>query len=79
MFICAGEVAQVRADAEQQFAQAAEGRSKLEEKLARVERSNLTLNSKEQIHRELLEAELQQKVHVELAGSLTLIKSKEIL
>lgn len=53
----------MRADAECQFAQAAQERSMLEEKLAQVERNALlTLNNKEQIHREQLEAERRQKV-----------------
>lgn len=53
----------MRADAERQFAQAAQERSMLEEKLAQVERNALlTLNNKEQIHREQLEAERRQKV-----------------
>lgn len=69
VFTCAGEAVQMRADAERQCAQAKEERSKLEEKLAQVERSTLlTLTSKQQIHREQLEAERQQKVHFEFAG-----------
>ncbi|TNN74186.1 Rootletin [Liparis tanakae] len=54
--------ARMRVDAELQLAQAAQERSKLEDKLAQVERNALlTLNSKEQIHREQLEAERRQK------------------
>lgn len=69
VFTCAGEAAQMREDAERQCAQAKEERIKLEEKLAQVERSTLlTLTSKQQIHREQLEAERQQKVHFEFAG-----------
>lgn len=53
----------MRVDAEHQLAQAAQERTKLEEKLAHVERNaQLTLNKKEQIHREQLEAERRQKV-----------------
>lgn len=53
----------MRVDAERQFAQAAQEQSKMEEKLAQVERNALlTLNNKEQIHREQLEAERRQKV-----------------
>lgn len=53
----------MRVDAENQFAQAAQEQSKLEEKVAQVERNAfLTLNNKEQIHREQLEAERRKKV-----------------
>ncbi|XP_034387086.1 rootletin [Cyclopterus lumpus] len=56
------DAARMRVDAELQLAQAAQERSKLEEKLAQVERNALlTLNCKEQIHREQLEAERRQK------------------
>lgn len=61
--ICPGDAARVRADAERQSAQAAQEGTKLEEKLAQVERSGLlTLKRKEQVHREQLEAERRQKV-----------------
>lgn len=61
--MCPGDAAQLRVDAERQFAQAAQERSRLEEKLAQVERNALlTLNNKEHIHREKLEAERWQKV-----------------
>lgn len=63
----------MRVDAERQFAQAAQEQSKMEEKLAQVERNALlTLNNKEQIHREQLEAERRQKVQ---NGDLTRFKS----
>lgn len=53
----------MRVDAERQFAQAAQERSKLEERMAQVERNALlALNNKEQSHREQLEAERRQKV-----------------
>lgn len=53
----------MRVDAEHQFAQAAQERSKLEERMAQVERNALlALNNKEQSHREQLEAERRQKV-----------------
>lgn len=53
----------MRVDAEHQFAQAAQERSKLEERMAQVERNALlALNNKEQTHREQLEAERRQKV-----------------
>lgn len=53
----------MRVDAERQFAQAAQERSKLEERMAQVERNALlALNNKEQSHREQLEAEHRQKV-----------------
>lgn len=53
----------MRVDAERQFAQAAQERGNLEEKLAQVERNALlTLNNKEQIHREQLEVERRHKV-----------------
>ncbi|AWP11438.1 putative rootletin-like [Scophthalmus maximus] len=56
------DAARMRVDAEHQLAQAAQERTKLEEKLAHVERNaQLTLNKKEQIHREQLEAERRQK------------------
>lgn len=62
-FICPGDGARMRVDAERQFAQAAQERSMLEEKLAQVERKAiLTLNNKEQIHREQLEGERRLKV-----------------
>lgn len=62
-YICPGDAARMRVDAERQFAQAAQERSKLEEQLAQVERDALlNLNKKEQIHREQLEAERRQKV-----------------
>lgn len=61
--MCPGDAAQLRVDAERQFTQAAQEQSKLEEKLAQVERNALlTLNNKEQIHREKLEAVRRQKV-----------------
>lgn len=61
--MCLGDAARMRVDAERQLAQAAQERSKLEEKLAQVERNALlTLNNKEQVHREQLEAERRQKV-----------------
>ena len=53
----------MRVDAERQFAQAAQERSKLEERMAQAERNALlALNNKEQSHREQLEAERRQKV-----------------
>lgn len=53
----------MRVDAERQFAQAAQERSKLEERMAQVERNALlALSNKEQSHREQLEAERRQKV-----------------
>ncbi|XP_034736357.1 rootletin [Etheostoma cragini] len=56
------DAALMRVDAERQFVQAAQERSNLEEKLAQVERNALlTLNNKEQIHREQHEAERRQK------------------
>lgn len=62
-YMCPGNAAQLRVDAERQFTQAAQEQSKLEEKLAQVERNALlTLNNKEQIHREKLEAVRRQKV-----------------
>lgn len=62
-YICPGDGARMRVDAERQFAQAAQERSKLEEKLSQVQRNTLlTLNNKEQIHREQLEAQCQKKV-----------------
>lgn len=62
-YMCPGDAAQLRVDAERQFTQAAQEQSKLEEKLAQVERNALlTLNNKEQIHREKLEAVRRQKV-----------------
>lgn len=61
--ICPGDGARMRVDAERQFAQAAQERGNLEEKLAQVERNALlTLNNKEQIHREQLEVERRHKV-----------------
>lgn len=67
----------MRVDAERQFAQAAQEQSKLEEKLAQVERNALlTLNNKEQIHREQLEAERRQKVQQDWQNAdLTRFKS----
>lgn len=62
--IFSGDGTRMRVDAERQFAQAAQERSLLEEKLAQVERNALlTLNNREQIHREQLDAERQLKVH----------------
>ncbi len=62
-YMCPGDAAQLRVEAERQCAQAAQEQSKLEEKLAQVERNALlTLNNKEHIHREKLEAERRQKV-----------------
>ncbi|XP_034438966.1 rootletin isoform X1 [Hippoglossus hippoglossus] len=56
------DAARMRVDAEHNLAQAAQERSKLEEKLAQVERNaQMTLSNKEQIHREQLEAERRQK------------------
>lgn len=64
-FHCPGDVARMRVDAQHQLAQAAQERGKLEEKLAQVERNALlTLNNREQSHREQLEAERRQKVKV---------------
>lgn len=64
-----GDVTRMRADAEQQFAQATQEQSKLEDKLAQVERNALlTLNNREQIHREQLEAERRQKVQCDFHG-----------
>ncbi|KAM3850238.1 uncharacterized protein crocc2 [Diretmus argenteus] len=52
------DASQLRVDAERQVAQAAQERSMLEEKLVQVERNVLlTLNNREQTHREQLEAE----------------------
>lgn len=69
MFVCPVDAARMRSDAEYQFSQAAEERSKLEEKVAQVERKAfLTLNNKEQIHRDQLEAERRKKVHYKLRG-----------
>lgn len=65
MFVCPGDAAQMRVDAENQFARAAQERDKLEEKVAQVERNAfLTLNNKEQIHREQLEAEHRKRVQI---------------
>lgn len=62
--ICPGDGARMRVDAERQFAQAAQEWSMLEGKLAQVERNaQLTLNNKEQSHREQLDAERWQKVY----------------
>ena len=67
-FVFAGDVAQVHVDAGQQFAQATQHRSELEEKLAQVERNALlTLNNIKQSHREQLEADHQQKVRCALS------------
>ncbi|XP_068447240.1 rootletin isoform X3 [Clinocottus analis] len=56
------DAARMRVDAEHELAQAVQERSKLDEKLAQVERNALlTLNCKEQIHREQLGAERRQK------------------
>lgn len=56
-------------DAERQAAQAAQEQSKLEEKLAQVERNALlTLNSREQIHREQLDAEQRKTVLLIIMG-----------
>ncbi|XP_032382850.1 rootletin [Etheostoma spectabile] len=56
------DAARMRVEAECQFVHAAQERSNLEEKLAQVERNALlTLNNKEQIHREQHEAERRQK------------------
>ncbi|KAM8874513.1 uncharacterized protein crocc2 isoform 2-T2 [Spinachia spinachia] len=56
------DAARVRVDAELKSAQAAQESSKLEDKLAHVERNGLlTLNSKEHVHREQLQAERRQK------------------
>lgn len=72
-FICAGDVARMRVDAERQFAEAAQERSNLEEKLVQVERNALlTLNNREQVHREQLEAERRQKVQYDLDGLIWL-------
>ncbi len=61
--MCPGDAAQLRVEAERQCAQAAQEQSKLEEKLAQVERNALlTLNNNVHIHREQLEAERRQKV-----------------
>lgn len=63
MFLCLGDAAQMRVDAENQFAQAAQEQNRLEEKVAQVERDTfLTLNNKEQIHREQLETERRKRV-----------------
>ena len=63
LFHCPGDAARMRVDAEHNLAQAAQERSRLEEKLAQVERNaQMTLSNKEQIHREQLEAERRQKV-----------------
>lgn len=62
--IFSGDGARMRVDAEHQFTRAAQERSLLEEKLVQVERNALlTLNNREQIHREQLDAERQLKVH----------------
>lgn len=62
-FFCPGDGARMRVDAERQFAQAAQEKTMLEEKLVQAERSAiLTLNNKEQIHREQLEGERRLKV-----------------
>lgn len=62
-FLCPGDASERRADAENQFTLAAKERSKLEEKVAQVEKdASLTLRNKEQLHREQLEAERRQKV-----------------
>lgn len=76
-FICAGDVAQMREDAERQFVQAAQEQSKVKEKLFQVERNALlTLNNREQIHREQLEAERQQKVQYDFVGFIGSHKMK---
>lgn len=68
-FGCLGDAARMRVDAEHQLAQAAQGQSMLEEKLAQVERNAmLNLNNKEQIHRQQLEAERRQRVQYDLCG-----------
>ena len=68
-FDFSGDAACVCVDAENQFAKAVQEQSKLEEKLALVERNALlTLNNKEQIHREQLEAEWRKKVQYDLHG-----------
>jgi len=70
-FICAGEAARMRVDAERQFAQAAQQQGELEEKLSQVERkAQLMLNKTEQNHMEQLEVEHQQKVQYESVGAL---------
>ena len=68
-FVCTGDAARMRVDAERQFAQNAQEQRNLEEKLAQVERNVLlTLNNREQVHREQLEAERRQKVKYDLHG-----------
>lgn len=63
MFVCPGDAARMRSDTERHLAQAAEERSELEEKVARVERKAFqTLNNKEHVHRDQLEAERRKKV-----------------
>jgi len=70
----------MRVDAELQLARAAQERSKLEDKLAQVERNALlTLNSKEQIHREELEAECRQKVKIDLSSYVGLYNTSDAL
>lgn len=70
----------MRVDAELQLARAAQERSKLEDKLAQVERNALlTLNSKEQIHREELEAERRQKVKIDLSSYVGLYNTSDAL
>lgn len=69
MLVCPGDAAQMRVDAENQFAQAAQDQNRLEEKLSQVERNAfLTLNNKEKIHREQLEAERRKRVQYKLHG-----------
>lgn len=54
----------MRAEAEHQFREATQERSKLEEKLTQVERNaEAMLKQREQSHKEQLEAEHEQKVH----------------
>lgn len=63
MFLCAGDAAQRRGEAERELAEAAQQTSELEEKLAQVKRNALlTLSNKEQIHREQIETERMQRV-----------------
>lgn len=60
---CTGDVSRMRVDAELQVAQAVQERDILEDKLAQLERNTkVTLNSREQSHREQLEAERRDKV-----------------
>ncbi len=67
----------MRVDAECQFAQAAQERRMLEEKLAQVERNTqLSLNNKEKLHREQIEAERRQKVQRDSRGYVGSTKFK---